>query len=39
MQPDIMRIPSFQRFFIQCGTYLILEKLTVLAYRNLFKQV
>ena len=28
-----------QRFFIQCGTYLILEKLTVLAYRNLFKQV
>ena len=29
----------FQRFFIQCGTYLILEKLTVLAYRNLFKQV
>jgi hypothetical protein len=28
-----------EKFFIQCGTYLILEKLTVLAYRNLFKRV
>ena len=28
-----------QRFFIQCGIYLLLERLKVVAYRNLFKKV
>ena len=26
-------------FFIKCGIYLILEKLKIIAYRNLFKKV
>ena len=29
----------FQGFFIQCGVYLILEKLKIITYRNLFKKV
>ena len=28
-----------EKFFIKCGIYLILEKLTVITYRNLFKKV
>lgn len=28
-----------QKFFVQCGIYLLLEKLKVIAYRNLFKKV
>lgn len=28
-----------QRFFVHCGIYLLLEKLKVIAYRNLFKKV
>ncbi|CAH3199117.1 unnamed protein product, partial [Porites evermanni] len=28
-----------QVFFIQCGVYLILEKLKIITYRNLFKKV
>ncbi|XP_049773663.1 PCI domain-containing protein 2 [Schistocerca nitens] len=32
-------IQQHQFFFIKCGIYLILEKLKVIAYRNLFKRV
>lgn len=28
-----------QKFFVHCGIYLLLEKLKVIAYRNLFKKV
>lgn len=32
-------LDSQQAFFIQCGVYLILEKLKIITYRNLFKKV
>ena len=28
-----------EKFFIKCGIYLILEKLKIITYRNLFKKV
>lgn len=32
-------LEGLQGFFIQCGVYLILEKLKIITYRNLFKKV
>lgn len=32
-------LATHQAYFVQCGIYLILEKLRVIAYRNLFKKV
>ena len=32
-------LESNEKFFIKCGIYLILEKLKVITYRNLFKKV
>lgn len=34
---DVMQ--KHQSFFIKCGIYLILERLKIITYRNLFKKV